>query len=273
MIKHANSFSKNNYSCNYYDEESINNLSKKHLPDSLKIFHANIESFKTNGTELTFLLNSLKLNFDIICLTETRYTSIGIIDKEFPDFHIFLDNPTTAKGGVALLLRKDKFSQLTDLDLNNDFNLKNKCKCRNCLIENKWVSFKIGNQKVILGGIYRHPNGEIDHFNDALKNTLSHIHDDTLAIILGDININLLNENDAKTNNYLNNYLEHNFIPCITLPTRITHHSATLIDHIFIKCPKKLLQNKCSSGNLITDISDHLSIFSMIDIKAPSIKK
>ena len=272
MIKHANSFSKNNYSCNYYDEESINNLSKKHLPDSLKIFHANIESFKTNGTELTFLLNSLKLNFDIICLTETRYTSIGIIDKEFPDFHIFLDNPTTAKGGVALLLRKDKFSQLNDLDLNNDFNLKNKCKCRNCLIENKWVSFKIGNQKVILGGIYRHPNGEIDHFNDALKNTLSHIHDDTLAIILGDININLLNENDAKTNNYLNNYLEHNFIPCITLPTRITHHSATLIDHIFIKCPKKLLQNKCSSGNLITDISDHLSNFSMIDIKTPSIK-
>ena len=150
--------------------------------------------------------------------------------------------------------------------------LKNKCKCRNCLIENKWVSFKIGNQKVILGGIYRHPNGEIDHFNDALKNTLSHIHDDTLAIILGDININLLNEDDAKTNNYLNNYLEHNFIPCITLPTRITHHSATLIDHIFIKCPKKLIQNKCSSGNLITDISDHLSNFSMINIKTQSIK-
>ena len=235
MIKHANSFSKNNYSCNYYDEESINNLSKKHLPDSLKIFHANIESFKTNGTELTFLLHCLKLKFDIICLTETRYTNIGIIDKEFPDFHIYLDNPTTAKGGVALLLRKDKFVQITDLDQNNDFNLKNKCKCRNCLIENKWVSFKIGNQKVILGGIYRHPNGEIDHFNEALKNTLSHIHDDTLAIILGDININLLNEDDAKTNNYLNNYLEHNFIPCITLPTRITHHSATLIDHIFYK--------------------------------------
>ena len=272
MIKHANSLSKNNYTCNYYDEESIHDLSKKHLPDSLKIFHANIESFNTRGTELAFYLQCLSLRFDILCLSEIRSSSIGIIDKEFPDYHIFIDNPSTAKGGIALLLRKNKFAQITELDSNKKFNIKSKCKCRNCLIENKWLSFKIGNQKVILGGIYRHPNGEIDHFNEALKNTLSHIHDDTLAIILGDININLLNEDDARSNNYLNNYLEHNFIPCITLPTRITHHSATLLDHIFIKSPKKLIQNKCSSGNLITDISDHLSNFSLIDIKTQSIK-
>ena len=140
------------------------------------------------------------------------------------------------------------------------------------MIENLWISFRINNQKVILGGVYRHPNGEIDHFNNALKNTISKIDDNTLAIILGDINIDLLNENDAKRNNYINNYFEHNFIPCITLPTHISHHSATLIDHIFIKTPKKLIQNKCSSGNLITDISDHLSNFTLLDIKTPSIK-
>ena len=180
----------------------------------------------------------------ILYIWQTRNTNIGIIDKEFPDYHIFIDNPSTAKGGVALLLRKNKFDQITELDSNENFNLKNKCKCRKCQIENKWLSFKTGNQKIILGAIYRHPNGETDHFNDALKRTLNQIHDDTLAIILGDININLLEENDAKSNNYLNNYLEHNFIPCITLPTRITHHSATLIDHIFVKIPKKLIQNK-----------------------------
>ena len=272
MIKHANSISNNNYTCNYYDEEAIHNLSKKHLPDSLKIYHANIESFNTKGTEVNFFLHCLKFKFDIICLTETRKTNIGIIDKEFPDYHIFIDNPSTAKGGVVLLIRKNKFDQITELDSNKNFNLKDKCKCRKCQIENKWLSFKSGNQKIILGGIYRHPNGESDHFNDALKNTLSQIHDDTLAIILGDINIDLLEVNDVKANNYLNNYLEHNFIPCITLPTRITHHSATLLDHIFIKSPKKLIQNKCSSGNLTTDISDHLSNFSMIDIKTQSIK-
>ena len=86
------------------------------------------------------------------------------------------------------------------------------------------------------------------------------------------ININLLEENDPKVSCYLNNFFANNFIPCINLPTRITHHSATLIDHIFIKTPKKLLQNKCSSGNLIADIADHLPNFTFLDIKTFSIK-
>ena len=45
MRKHVNGFSKNNYTCAYFDEESIQNLSRKHDPDCLKIFHLNIESF------------------------------------------------------------------------------------------------------------------------------------------------------------------------------------------------------------------------------------
>ena len=158
------------------------------------------------------------------------------------------------------------------ITFHNDFNIKKSCACTKCLIENKWLSFKIDNQKVILGGIYRHPKGEIDHFNNALKNTISKINNDTLAIILGDFNIDLIKEYDPKVSCYLNNYFENNFIPCITLPTRITDHSATLIDHIFIKSPKKLIQNKCSSGNLITYISDHLPNCTFINVKTKSIK-
>ena len=33
-----------------------------------------------------------------------------------------------------------------------------------------------------------------------------------------------------------------------------------------------MIQNKCSAGNLVTDLSDHLSNFTILDIKAPSIK-
>ena len=47
------------------------------------------------------------------------------------------------------------------------------------------------------------------------------------------------------------------FFPMITRPTRITSHTATLLDNIFA--------NKCfdhsRSGLLITDISDHLPVF------------
>ena len=272
MIKLVNGFSKDNYTCSYYQEESINELSKKHSANSLKVFHHNINSFGKNSTELIANLECLKFSFDIICLTEVRRTSIGIINMVFTDHHIFLENPDTAKGGVALMIRQNKFNNITELDPNTGFDLKNKCDCIQCKIENKWVRFNINGQAVIVGGIYRHPNGNIQHFNDALKNTISQIHDDTLAIILGDININLLSESEEKVENYLNNYLEKSFIPCITLPTRITDHSATLIDHIFLKCPRKLLQNKCSSGNLIFDVSDHLPNFIFFNIDAPSIK-
>ena len=102
----TNEISKNNYTCGYYDEEGIHNLSNKHTKDCLKIFHGNIESLNSNGKEVSFLLHCLNFNFDIICLTETRATTIGIIENQFPDYHIFLDNPTSPKGGVAILLRK-----------------------------------------------------------------------------------------------------------------------------------------------------------------------
>ena len=272
MIKHVNGFSKDNFTCGYYQENSILNLLKRHLPDSLKVYHQNIESFNKNGTELSSYLKCLNFKYDIICLTEIRKTTVGIIDKEFPNYHIYIDNPSQAKGGVAVLLRKDKIDQITELDMQPNFNIKNTCNCCKCVVENKWLSFKIDNQEVIVGGIYRHPKGDTDHFDIALNNILNQINDNTLAIIAGDINMNLIDEERDDVNTYLNNLFDKNFIPCITLPTRITYHSATLIDHIFIKCPKKLIQNKCSSGNLITDLSDHLANFTIFDIKTPTIK-
>ena len=150
--------------------------------------------------------------------------------------------------------------------------MKDKCNCHHCIIENKWLSFNINKQTVIIGGIYRHPKGEIEHFNNALRNVTNKIKDDTLAIVLGDFNINLLSEGSVKVQSHLNNLLEKNFIPCITLPTRVRDYSTTLIDNIFVKNPRKLIQNKCSSGNLIFDISDHLPNFMFLNVNLPSVK-
>ena len=47
------------------------------------------------------------------------------------------------------------------------------------------------------------------------------------------------------------------FIPYITLPTRITPRSKTLIDNIFYNN----FDDSIISGNIITDISDHLAQF------------
>ena len=88
----------------------------------------------------------------------------------------------------------------------------------------------------------------------------------TLSAIAGDFNINLLNSKNALTEQYINNVLQNSFIPCITIPTRITNHSASIIDHILLKTPKNLIHTKVSAGNLIADISDHLPNIIFIDI-------
>ena len=110
MLEHMSNISKDNYTCGYFDEQGIHNLSKKHKKDSLKMFHANIESFNTNGAHLAIYLKTLNLSFDIICLSEIRNSSIGIIDKEFPNYNIFLDNPTAKK--VELLYSLEKINSI-----------------------------------------------------------------------------------------------------------------------------------------------------------------
>ena len=59
----------------------------------------------------------------------------------------------------------------------------------------------------------------------------------------------------------MNTMSSYFFTPHILKPTRITHHSATLIDNIFFNS----LNYHTISGNLITDISDHLPNFLIID--------
>ena len=95
---------------------------------------------------------------------------------------------------------------------------------------------------------------------------MSEINKNDITILMGDVNIDLLQLNNIKHEKYLNMCLEHNFVPCITLPTRITDHSATLLDHILLRTPTRLIQNKVSAGNLISGLSDHLANFMLFDL-------
>ena len=71
---------------------------------------------------------------------------------------------------------------------------------------------------------------------------------------MGDFNINLLNyDSNSLTNDVFNTLSIYFFCPQILQPTQITHHSATLIDNIF-----NSLEHYVISGNILTDITDHL---------------
>lgn len=103
--------------------------------------------------------------------------------------------------------------------------------------------------------MYRHPSENIRHFTDNLQKAIENIQKKKLpAIILGDMNIDLL-KNNQQTNDYKENIMINNFIPAITLPTRITDTTATLIDHILIK-PDSRTKIQITAGVILHDISD-----------------
>ena len=76
---------------------------------------------------------------------------------------------------------------------------------------------------------------------------------------MGDFNIDLLKfDSRSATDGFLNTLGSNFFPPHILQPTRITDHSATLIDNIFLNS----IEHFSISGNIVHDLSDHLRKFS-----------
>ena len=78
---------------------------------------------------------------------------------------------------------------------------------------------------------------------------------------MGDFNIDLLKcETSQISHDFLTSLQSCYLIPTVDKPTRVHRNSATLIDNIFLNNPDQILL----SGNIISDISDHFSQFSII---------
>jgi len=88
--------------------------------------------------------------------------------------------------------------------------------------------------KMIIGGVYRHPDQNITEFKDQFEIVLDTLSSQSLpCIIAGDMNIDLLKcGSHSSTAQYVDNLMVNHFIPTVLMPTRITKSSATLIDHI-----------------------------------------
>lgn len=82
------------------------------------------------------------------------------------------------------------------------------------------------------------------------------------CIVMGVFNINLLNyESHPLTYEFLCNFGPYCFQPHTTQLTRITEHSATIIDNIYFNS----IEHETLSGNLICDITDHFPNFLILN--------
>ena len=255
-------FTSNNFSCSYYNESDFNEIVKDENVH-LSIFHLNIRSLPKNHLQLIAYLGNIKQNFDIILLSEIGHSNMDHLRCIFTGYDLeYVASPSKC-GGVGIFY-KSVFNkhfikkQVISKNLN--------CSCSQCQIEDIWVGLSNGNQLFCVSACYRHPKGNIKHFLDSLEQTLSSSFFPYMCIIGGDFNVDVLKiESRSMCKDYANLMLCNSFIPTITLPTRITHYSATLIDNIFVRLPNNLLDNTMFSGNLFTDLSDHLPSFCVIE--------
>lgn len=80
--------------------------------------------------------------------------------------------------------------------------------------------------------------------------------------VLGDFNINILNHFEKNAQDLVNMFHSYSLFSTINKPTRATHHSATIIDHIWTNNT----DNYLTSEIIYNSISDHFPISSSFSI-------
>lgn len=243
---------------NYYSTHSFHSDQEIQLSctnKSFSVLHHNIRSLEANFDSFSQLLNDLKLSFSVIGLSETRLikNKDHINNINIPGYQ-FLSQPTTsAAGGVGLYIKSSLL-----------YNKRSEFCYSKKEFESLFIEINLKNQhNIVCGVIYRHPNAKLDLMTDFLYNTVDKISkENKYCVLLGDFNIDLLRfDTHPDTEDFINTLGSYAFYPQILKPTRITHHSATIIDNIFFNS----LEHHIISGNILSGITDHLPNFIIIN--------
>ena len=186
-------------SCQYYDEEQF--ISKNRNGDEfLNILTLNIRSLPKHGGELYVYLESLNTNFDVIILTEIGARNLSVVQKLLPNFTFFYSPPIDSSwGGVGIYLSKS----LTNTSTLDAVKIKRNCDCSKCQIESLFVEFKFNGMMYSIGGIYRHPNGNVSHFVSALELLLNELDNCRTTIIAGDMNKDIIKFTNIDVISYM----------------------------------------------------------------------
>ena len=253
--------------CEYHDPKDILQInSNKETRNMLSVFGLNVRGLTTNYDGFKNLLSDMtdnKFSFDFIGITEI-HTIIDSKNYTLDGYHKPEMNPRPAgddgKGGVGMYIKSEiEYKPRDDISIFIPH-----------IIETLFVEFRTNHKNIISVIIYRPntlPRADIDIFIKSLSDILNIIKNEKKsAILMGDFNIDLLKyETHSKTNDFIDDMFSLGFSPLITKPTRLTSHSATLIDHIYTD----LLLDVCRSGIVITDVADHFGIFTQLNLDKP----
>lgn len=166
---------------------------------------------------------------------------------------MFYINRTQSKGrGAALFIDKMYKCKVVS---NMSFAMVNIMECVTVEIERE------KERNIRISCIYRKPGSCVDTFREKIEELYNRHNNKKILFVCGDLNIDLLNpQQHNSTTEFINSMYSNSLYPAITRPTTITTHSATLIDNIFTN----IIGRSVTSGLIITDISDQMPVFAII---------
>ena len=220
---------------------------------------------RPNDDELLNHTEKLDLNFDYNdhCFYHEEEINLGYNVSDLSVLHLNIrglvsKQRTHKKGGGVAILVSDylKFRRRSDLEqpLNST---------ENCIVE-----VDSGKTNIHVCALYRPPNSDESQFLELIETLTKNRKINTIIGL--DHNLDLLKAHKHKTTQtFIDKILNHDHLPVITKPTRITKSTATLIDNIVIS---QKLQSNYHCGILIDDISDHLPCFIRIENVKPGLK-
>ena len=242
----------------YMIESEVNELVRdKPCNSGMSFLHINCRSLIGNFDRFRVLTTNLLDSFSVIGVSETWLNDDTFNMVNLPGYN-FISNHRRGKtgGGVGLYLG-DYFQY----KLIQDCNISNPEVIESLFVE---ISNPLG-KNIIVGTVYRPPNQNLVSFIEDFNKILSIISkDNKQCYIMGDFNLDLLHcDHHAYTQEFIDSLFSHMFIPLINKPTRLTSHSATLIDNIFTNCFTQNIVN----GIILNDLSDHLPVFALSSTK------
>ena len=168
--------------------------------------YAVITSLSKHIESLENLISSTKIEFDVIAISESRISN----DSDASNLNLVNYSlefcPTLSNaGGTAIYIKNSlSFAPRPDLQINKPSQL-----------ESNFIEIITSKKtNIIIGCIYRHPNTDLDEFNELYLNVLlEKLNKENKSIfLLGDFNVDLLKyDKNSLTNEFLDSLSSHFF--------------------------------------------------------------
>lgn len=214
---------------NYRTFSTIDEWSNKNNNhnDNLNVLHVNIRSLNKHWNELLVNLHDVLDNIDVLVITEINIHS-DTVDQYNIDgydrYQYLRPSPDSRHGGLVIFVKSGINKTQNMSFVTNNF-------------DHVWVDITTKHQIISIIGVYRSPSNSKPVFIEQLDSLLQLVNKKQGVILIGDMNINMNNEQDRYVSQLLDVTASHGLLQLVQHYTReettITQTTKTTIDLIF----------------------------------------